>query len=176
MTYEEFIKYTVLTTVISFQRVQMKKVINAPEILEVLNDIPYMDGYLNALHGCNYEEFFRSLAAIEEHHLFTSSFLAPHAKFYVREMRIIGYSQLLESYRSVTIQSVAKSFGVSEEFIDRDISKFVAAGRLHCVIDKVNGVIETNRPDVKYAQYQNAIKQGDILLNRIQKLGRVINI
>jgi 26S proteasome regulatory subunit N7 len=91
-------------------------------------------------------------------------------------MRIIGYSQLLESYRSVTIQSVAKSFGVSEEFIDRDISKFVAAGRLHCVIDKVNGVIETNRPDVKYAQYQNAIKQGDILLNRIQKLGRVINI
>merc|ERR1712142_1291784 len=43
-------------------------------------------------------------------------------------------------------------------------------------IDKVNGIVETNRPDSKNQQYQNAIKQGDLLLNRIQKLSRVINI
>lgn len=58
----------------------------------------------------------------------------------------------------------------------RDLYKFIAAGRLNCVIDKVNGIIETNRPDAKNAQYQAVIKQGDVLLNRIQKLSRVIDV
>lgn len=56
------------------------------------------------------------------------------------------------------------------------MSKFIAAGRLNCVIDKVNGIVETNRPDAKNAQYQQSIKQGDILLNRVQKLSRVIDV
>ena len=43
-------------------------------------------------------------------------------------------------------------------------------------IDKVRGIVITNRPDSKNAQYQSTIKQGDILLNRVQKLSRVINI
>lgn len=61
-------------------------------------------------------------------------------------------------------------------FLKRDLSKFIANGRLNCVIDKVNGIIETNRPDNKNAQYQTVIKQGDVLLNRVQKLSRVINV
>jgi hypothetical protein len=42
-----------------------------------------------------------------------------HYRYFVREMRILGYSQLLESYRSLTLQYMANAFGVSEEFIDR---------------------------------------------------------
>ena len=40
---------------------------------------------------------------------------------------------------------------------------------------QVGGVVETNRPDTKNAQYQACIKQGDVLLNRVQKLGRVVD-
>lgn len=47
---------------------------------------------------------------------------------------------------------------------------------MNAVIDKVGKIVETNRPDVKNAQYQASIKQGDLLLNRIQKLARVINV
>ena len=43
-------------------------------------------------------------------------------------------------------------------------------------INSVNGIIETNRPDEKNRQYQAVIKRGDLLLNRVQKLSRVINI
>lgn len=57
-----------------------------------------------------------------------------------------------------------------------ELSRFIALGRLHCVIDKVNGIVETNRLDAKNAQYQACIKQGDLLLNRVQKLSRVINV
>ncbi len=58
----------------------------------------------------------------------------------------------------------------------RELSRFIANGRLNAKIDKVKGVIETNRPDAKNAQYQEIIKQGDLLLNRIQKLARAVNV
>jgi len=40
----------------------------------------------------------------------------------------------------------------------------------------VGGILETMRPDSKNAQYQALIKQGDLLLNRVQKLSRVIDV
>ncbi|CAO3588158.1 unnamed protein product [Absidia cylindrospora] len=177
MSYQDFVKYTVLTSVISMQRVDIKKkVLDAPEILEVISDIPYLEDYMTSLYNCNYAQFFRALAEIEQTHLRTSRYLHPHIHYYVREMRIVAYAQLLESYRSLTITSMAQAFGVTEEYIDKELYKFVAAGRLNCVIDKVNGIIETNRPDAKNAQYQTVIKQGDLLLNRVQKLSRVIDV
>ena len=32
------------------------------------------------------------------------------------------------------------------------------------------------RPDAKNAQYQQTIKQGDLLLNRIQRLSKVVDL
>lgn len=45
----------------------------------------------------------------------------PHYRFYTREMRILAYTQLLESYRSLTLDYMADAFGVTVEFIDRYI-------------------------------------------------------
>ena len=53
--------------------------------------------------------------------------------------------QFLESYKSVTVESMAQSFGVTTDFIDRELVDFIVAGRLTAKIDKVAGVIETNR-------------------------------
>lgn len=50
---------------------------------------------------------------------------APHYRYYVREMRIQAYSQLLESYRSLTLGYMAEAFGVSTEFIDQWVCLFV---------------------------------------------------
>ena len=84
-------------------------------------------------------------------------FLAPHARYFIREMRIKAYTQLLESYRSLSLSHMAHSFGVSVEFMDKELSRFIASGRLHCRIDKVGGVVETNRPDSKNFLYQVGI-------------------
>lgn len=78
--------------------------------------------------------------------------------------------------RSVKLASMAAAFGVGTSFIDGELARFIAAGRLNAKIDKVQGVIETNRPDAKNLQYQNIMKNGDHLLNRLQKLARVINV
>jgi 26S proteasome regulatory subunit N7 len=45
----------------------------------------------------------------------------------------------------------------------------------HPFVVQVGGVVETSRPDSKNAQYQQAIKNGDLLLNRLSKLARIVD-
>ena len=56
-----------------------------------------------------------------------------------------GTLQFLDAYKSVTLDSMARSFGVSPEFIDSELEEFIVAGHLTAKIDKVAGVVETNR-------------------------------
>ncbi|KAK8943422.1 26S proteasome non-ATPase regulatory subunit 6 [Platanthera guangdongensis] len=172
--YDIFIFYTVLTSIISLDRVSLKeKVVDAPEILAVIGKIPHLSEFLNSLHECQYKSFFIAFSGLTEQ-IKLDRYLQPHFRYYMREVRTVVYSQFLESYKSVTMEAMASAFGVSVDFIDLELSRFIAAGKLHCKIDKVAGVLETNRPDAKNALYQATIKQGDFLLNRIQKLSRVI--
>ena len=94
----------------------------------------------------------------------------------MREMRLVAYTQFLDSYKSVTLQSMASAFGVRPEFLDAEVADFIVLGRLSAKIDKVSSVIESKRLDSKNSLYQAVIKQGDVLLNRIQKLSKVIDI
>lgn len=73
---------------------------------------------LRLAHNYFLANFFHSLAWVEKE-LRHDRLLAPHYRYYVREMRILAYTQLLESYRSLTLQYMATAFGVSTEFIDR---------------------------------------------------------
>lgn len=49
-------------------------------------------------------------------------------------------------------------------------------GRLNAKVDKVGDRVETRRPDKKNAQYQEVVKRGDLLLNQVQRLVRVIDV
>ncbi|XP_075491343.1 26S proteasome non-ATPase regulatory subunit 6 homolog isoform X1 [Primulina tabacum] len=175
--YDTFVFYTVLTGIISLDRVSLKqKVVDTPEILTVIGKIPYLSDFLNSLYDCQYKSFFTAFGKCLYKQKLLDHYLHPHFRYYMREIRTVVYSQFLESYKSVTIEAMAKAFGVTVDFIDLELSRFIAAGKLHCKIDKVAGVLETNRPDSKNALYQATIKQGDFLLNRIQKLSRVIDL
>lgn len=176
MDYVTFVRYTVYVSLISLPRNELRdKVVKGSEIQEVLHSLPNVKQYLFSLYKCQYSDFFKELTTVETN-LRKDYLVHPHYRFYTREMRIIAYTQLLDSYRSLTLQYMADTFGVSIEYIDAELSRFIAAGRLHCKVDRVGRIVETNRPDNKNWQYQATIKQGDLLLNRIQKLSRVINI
>eukprot|EP00794_Sanderia_malayensis_P005997 gene5997-6693_t len=176
MEYKRFVVYTVVMSTIALDRTELRtKVVQGAEIQEQMHQLPLVKKYLTSLYDCHYADFFQALAEVELD-LKKDRLLAPHYTYYVREMRILAYTQLLESYSSLTLDYMAKAFGVTTEFIDRELARFIAAGRLNCKIDKVGGIVETNRPDSKNYQYQCVVKQGDNLLNRIQKLSRVINL
>ena len=71
---------------------------------------------------------------------------------------------------------MATSFGLTTKVLDQELSRFISSGRLNAKIDKVGDVVENCRPDRKNSQYQDIIKKGDVLLNSVQKLARVLDV
>ena len=130
---------------------------------------------VRALYNCDYKAYLHAMVEVEDV-LLQDRFLHPHAAFWMRELHILAYKQFLDSYQSVTLTAMANAFGVSTDFIDYHASRFIAANRLTAKIDKFGGVIVTARPDLKNAQYREMIQKGDLLLNRIQKLARVVDL
>ena len=44
-------------------------------------------------------------------------YMFPHYKYYVREVKIEAYAQLLESYKTIKLSYMADTFGVMEDYI-----------------------------------------------------------
>ncbi|KAF6227571.1 hypothetical protein HO133_007623 [Letharia lupina] len=148
----------------------------APQEAEAPVDFTPLAGLKRSLYDGNYQSFFLALAAVEENFLSQDRYLYEHKGWFVREMRLRGYQQLLQSYRVVGLGSMAHDFGVSVDFLDRDLAKFIAADRIPCTIDRVNKIIETNRPDDKNKQYADVVKQGDGLITKLQKYGQAVRL
>jgi 26S proteasome regulatory subunit N7 len=149
--------------------------VHSPDILAVIRDIPFLRQYLESFYNCEYRSFFEAFVEIIDA-IKADKYLNTHANYFIKEMRLVAYRQYLESFKSVTIDNMARSFGVSADFIDKELSNFIYIGKINCKIDKVSGVIETNRPNRKAQLFGETIKQGDALLNRVQKLARVLDI
>lgn len=174
--YARVIFYAVVCSVLALDRPALKaKVVDSPEVLAVIGQHRSLAPFLNALYECKYKEFVRAFVDVVEQ-VREDMFLSTHARYYMREVRVVTYTQFLESYKSVTLASMAAAFDVSVEFLDTDLADFIVAGRLNAKIDKVAGIVETNRPDAKNQLYADVIRKGDHLLNNVQKLSRVIDI
>lgn len=131
---------------------------------------------VSSLYIGDYKNFFTALGDVEDNFLSQDRYLYEHKGWFVREMRLRGYQQLLQSYRVVGLTSMANDFGVSVDFLDKDLAKFIAADRIPCTIDRVKGIIETNRPDDKNKQYSDVVKQGDQLITKLQKYGQAVRL
>ena len=59
--------------------------------------------------------------AYVEQYMKKDRYLFAHYQYYIREMRIIAYNQLLESYSSLALSYMANAFGVSVQFIDKSV-------------------------------------------------------
>eukprot|EP01060_Flectonema_neradi_P002554 TRINITY_DN1160_c1_g2_i1.p1 TRINITY_DN1160_c1_g2~~TRINITY_DN1160_c1_g2_i1.p1 ORF type:complete len:404 (+),score=84.24 TRINITY_DN1160_c1_g2_i1:41-1252(+) len=171
--YKNFILYTSITAIVTLDRPMLKKkVLEASEVLQVFPQLPHLKRFMSSLYDCKYDEFFSSLGEIcqtMQQHVYTAS----HVNYFYREMRLLAFKQFLQSYRSVTLQSMAEAFAIPIDLLDDQLSVFIASGRLSAKVDKVSGSVETAQTDSRSFQYQQFIKEGDLLLNRVQRLARV---
>lgn len=63
-SYEDCIFYTVVTAVATLPRTQLKaRVVDAPEILTVIDAIPNLAPFLTALYACDYKTLFQARPA-----------------------------------------------------------------------------------------------------------------
>jgi len=174
--YERFVFYTVILSLVALDRATLReKVIKTPEVLSVYEKVPHLPELMTDLYESNYRGFFEALVGISEV-IKGDCYICRHFRYFVREIRVVAYKQFLQSYKSVTMDAMAQEFGVGKDFLDREISEFIAGGRLNAKIDKVGGAIETNRPDYANTHYLDTIKHGDQLLNSLQKLSRVTHV
>ncbi|XP_033355044.1 26S proteasome non-ATPase regulatory subunit 6-like [Bombus vosnesenskii] len=174
LPFKEVVEYTTLSGIISLSRSELDSRFNNNGLLQqaLLTEAPKYRAFFYSLYDCHYKEFFENLAWIECE-LRANPLLHFHYRYYVREMRLRAYCQLLQAYRTINLSRMATEFGVTEEYIEQEVAHFIANGKLHCKIDKVAGMIVTisaagcNRgqaPDVSCDRgliYQNIIKRGD---------------
>ncbi|VEL20516.1 unnamed protein product [Protopolystoma xenopodis] len=99
-------------------------------------------------------KFLTLFSAGMEQYMLSDRYLSPHARYYVREMRLRAYQQHLDSYSSISLDSMATTFGVTKSYLDSELSRYISNGRLPAKVDKVAGVVETTRPDNVNFQYQ----------------------
>lgn len=168
-SYANIIRYAIVAGLISLPRTSIKaKLIDAPEVLSMRSDMEELESCVNSLYLSDYKSFFVALAGAQQV-LLEDRYLSSHAHYYVRELRVKAYAQLLQSYSSLSIDSMAKSFGVTVEWLDTDLAKFIRQGRLSAVIDRVSGVVESRKVDGRSGMYEKVIAEGDKLLNKLQK-------
>ena len=174
--YKTFVFYTAITNIITVDRNTLKnRVIDNSDVVSCINEIPHLENFLNTFYEGNYNEFLKEFYAIVQR-LKTDFFFSKHYNFFMNEMRIKVYSQFLQSYKSVTMENMANVFGVSQKFIDDELSNFISQGRISAKIDKVSGVIECSQDEPTVDLYHNIIRDSDILINKVHKLSKLLEL
>lgn len=173
---KDYVMYTVILSMVALDRAEIRKrVVHNPEILSVVEQVPHLKEFLDSFYNSKYKAFMEHFVYVIDH-VRRDRYLSRHVKYFMRMMRLNAYRQFLASYRSVTLQAMAEAFGVSAEFIDGELASFISSGKLTCKIDKVGCVIESNEADSRSQVYSEIIKQGDLLLNRMQRLSAAIDM
>jgi 26S proteasome regulatory subunit N7 len=176
MSMRDFVFYTVVLGLMTQDRKTLKKhIIFSPDILAMNREIPHLKEFAESFYRCDYRSFFKTFIEICGM-VAKDKYLKGHAFFYTREMRLVAYKQYLESFKSVTIDTMASAFSVSSEFIDKELSTFIYNGKLACKIDKVSGIIESHQENKRAELFGTSLRKGDALLNRVQKLARGLEI
>uniref|UniRef100_A0A7S3PCP1 PCI domain-containing protein n=1 Tax=Aplanochytrium stocchinoi TaxID=215587 RepID=A0A7S3PCP1_9STRA len=175
-SYSTFIFYTIVTSITQLDRVSFKKnIIDSSQVRAVYSEIDALPEFVNSLYETRYRDFFISIIGIHPK-ISTDRYISEHTDWFVRELRILSYSQFLESYKSVTTEMMAYEFGISEKFLDKELSRFIASASIQAKIDKAGGVVEASKLLNSHMQYQEVMKQGDLLLNKVQLLSRLLGV
>jgi len=174
--FKDFIFYSVILTMVALDRPTLReKLISSPEVLSAIKETPHLQEFLESYFYCRYKNMMQHFVAVIDL-VRCDRYLNRHCRHFMRIMRLNAYRQFLASYRSVKLEAMATEFGVSASFIDAELSSFISSGKLTCKIDKVGGVVESNEKDNRSQVYVEIIKQGDNLLNRMQKLSGALDM
>uniref|UniRef100_A0A183CR76 26S proteasome non-ATPase regulatory subunit 6 n=1 Tax=Globodera pallida TaxID=36090 RepID=A0A183CR76_GLOPA len=99
-----------------------------PDVQQQLNTEPtdknghlsLVKNVLSALYKSEYALFMLALAEMEKY-LKRDRYMNPHYQFYTRALRVRAYQQFLTPYKTVSLEVMGNCFGVSVEFVDKEL-------------------------------------------------------
>lgn len=182
--------YTIVLSLITMDRPTLRsKVLESPEVAQVATEGSVLHQLIHDFYHCNYKNFMSNLGMScllpywkNSYSVLTSElvvkdrYMARYCKYFLRQARLPAYRQFLRPYKSVTIANMADAFQLPAEFLERELVSYISGMRLDCKIDLVNGIIENSIMDDRNTNYIEIVKEGDLLINRIQKLSRIIDM
>ncbi|GFE54506.1 26S proteasome regulatory complex [Babesia ovis] len=176
ITLEEMVFYTVVLSLITMDRPTLRsKVLESPEVAQVANEGSLLQQLIHDFYHCNYKNYMTNLVRTHEL-ILKDRYMARHCKYLLRQARLPAYRQFLRPYKSVTIENMAHAFQLPTDFLEQELVSYISGMRLDCKIDLVNGIIENSIMDERNTNYIEIVKEGDLLLNRIQKLSRIVDM
>lgn len=174
--YKDFIFYTAICNIITIDRNTLKKkIIDNSDVVSSIKEVPYLEQFLESFYSGQYSKFFEVFLFLIPK-IKSDFYIGSHYKYIIREMRIKAYSQYLQSYKSVTLDNMSKNFGVTVEFIDKELSLIISDGRISAKIDKVSGIVECIQEEPVVTMYYKSLKESDILLSKIHKLSKFLQV
>lgn len=175
LSMKDFVFYTATAALVQLDRAQLKRqIVESPEVISA--QIPELDALLTSVFRCRYADFFPACERVC-HTMLRSVLMAAHVNYFFREARILAFNQFLESYSSVTLASMSTAFAIPEPVLDSMLYTLISNERLQCKVDKVSGRVVTQRGEGNAnVEFHKIIKSGDLLLSRLQKLSRVVEL
>ncbi|KAH0787216.1 26S proteasome non-ATPase regulatory subunit 6 [Histomonas meleagridis] len=171
MEYDDFVYRTVLLCVLSLNRADFgAKIDRSMEVRAASKPVQK----LLSLYHLKYSEFFDALTEVEQR-MKSDIWFSRHLSYLIKELRVKAYNQYLEPYEALQITAMAQAFRVTPQFIEAEMRRFISSNKLSARIDRVSGTIHTNPPDSRATKMREALKGGEILISRLQKLGRILS-
>lgn len=166
-SYEDFIKYTIFCSAISFERKSLdEKILKSTDIIEMREHCNTAYKLIQYIHGCQYFNIFKQCIEFCEENI-SDIFIGDKMGYFLNEIKIRSYNQLLESYSSIKLKSMAETFCISEDYLEKDLNQFIINERLNCMIDKIDQMVL-----VRECERSLADKLGDLsyqILNYVEK-------
>ncbi|KAF1741862.1 hypothetical protein MXB_1929 [Myxobolus squamalis] len=102
-------------------------------------------------------------------------FCCQHADYLCKQFRLKAYTQLLASFKSLTLAYLSDVFALSQEFIEAYFTLFIAQKELNCKIDLVRGMVLISHSDKKNKDFNEFLSKSDGLIETIQFMERTVN-
>ncbi|EPR78698.1 26S proteasome non-ATPase regulatory subunit [Spraguea lophii 42_110] len=167
LSYQEVVVFALFSSLLAYDRNELySKILNGSHILEAGEDI--QSGYLlvESLYNCAYEQIFYNLIQFSEL-CRKNIFLAKKVHNFINQIKIRAYQQLLHSYSSINLQSMADIFQISLGYLENDLTRFIVDQKLFCSIDRTEMVVYVK--DSKIELFEKIAEKGEKLLTFIEK-------
>lgn len=140
-SYEQFVNYTIFCSLIAFDRKNLnEKILKSNDIIGVKSECENAYGLVQSIQSCYYNKIFAQMIKFCDEFI-TDVLIGEKITFFMDEIKIRSYSQLLESYSSINMKSMADAFVISEEYLENDLNQYIVNERLSCMIDKIDNMV-----------------------------------
>lgn len=166
-SYDKIVNYSIFCALLSFDRNSLEeKILKSTDVIEVKDKCTKAYKLAQNIHNCYYDRIFQDLIEFCDEFL-DDLFIGDKISFFLQEIKIRVYNQLLESYSSIKLESMATAFKVTVDFLEKDLNQFLVNERIKCMIDKVDNMVLVRECERSYVD-----KIGDscdYIMNYVEK-------